>query len=254
MQQWVAAKGLIRDFGEVEHLQVSQKGPKDFVTAADLRSEKVIKEELLKVYPKASFLMEESGHSNGDNDLCFIVDPLDGTHNFMHGFPQFAINIALKKEGEIFAAITYDPCRDEMFWAQKGMGTYVTELRRDRRLRVAGRRSMDQALIVMGLHLKAIDAKIPYRDLRNKIEDSTLGIRKTGSSALNLAYVAAGRFDGAWLEGQSPWDIAPGILLIREAGGDVTDRFGNKDDMITKGSVVAGNDFVQKELQKMISA
>lgn len=243
-----AARGLIRDFGEVEQLQVSVKGPADFVSSADLKAEKVIRGELARARPGYGFLMEESGSTPGsDGRHRWIVDPLDGTKNFLHGIPHFAISIALERDGEIVAGIVYEPTRDEMFWAEKGVGAYLNE----RRLRVSARRGVADALIGTG---------IPYRERGNHplylatlaaVMGATAGVRRPGAAALDLAYVAAGRYDGYWEYGLSAWDIAAGILLVREAGGYVSDLAGGHD-MLASGDVLAANDHLHLPLGALI--
>jgi myo-inositol-1(or 4)-monophosphatase len=235
-----AGKGLVRDFGEVEHLQVSVKGPSDFVSTADLAAERALKVELEKARPGYSFLMEESGTSWGkDRDHIWIVDPLDGTTNFLHSIPHFAISVALQHKGELLAGMIYNPVVDELYWAEKGKGAYLN----DRRLRVSGRRELGEALIGTG---------IPFRGRGNEAEHAhylkllgaamarTAGLRRPGAAALDLAYVAAGRFDGFFEIGLQKWDIAAGILLIREAGGFVGD-IDSDADALTTGHVVAAN-------------
>ncbi|MCA3247581.1 MAG: inositol monophosphatase [Azospirillum sp.] len=235
-----AGKGLARDFGEVEHLQVSVKGPSDFVSTADLAAERALRAELEKARPGYSFLMEESGVSHGtDRDHVWIVDPLDGTTNFLHSIPHFAISVALQHRGELLAGMIYNPVLDELYWAEKGKGAYLN----DRRLRVSGRRDLGESLIGTG---------IPFRG-RGKAEDHahylkllaatmarTAGVRRPGAAALDLAYVAAGRFDGFFEIGLNKWDVAAGILLIREAGGFVGDMDGDAEALET-GNIVAGN-------------
>ena len=247
-----AAKGLVRDFGELEHLQVSKKGPKDFVTAADIRSEKIIKEILGEAYPQYGFLAEEGGDNTANKDTYWIIDPLDGTMNFMHGFPHFAINIALYEKGEITAGITYDPIYDEMFWSVKGQGAFLSQPRSDRRLRVATRRHLDESILVKGHHITP-ERRRELMDRIQGLQAEMAGIRQTGSSALNLAYFAAGRFDGLWLEGQSKWDIAAGLLHAREAGAFVTDMNG-KYNMFESGSIVAANDTIHHKMMKIIKS
>lgn len=235
-----AGKGLARDFGEVEHLQVSVKGPSDFVSTADLAAERALRAELEKARPGYSFLMEESGVSHGtDRDHVWIVDPLDGTTNFLHSIPHFAISVALQHRGELLAGMIYNPVLDELYWAEKGKGAYLN----DRRLRVSGRRDLGESLIGTG---------IPFRG-RGKAEDHahylkllaatmarTAGVRRPGAAALDLAYVAAGRFDGFFEIGLNKWDVAAGILLIREAGGFVGDMDGDAEALET-GNIVAAN-------------
>ncbi|MCP1334874.1 inositol monophosphatase family protein [Futiania mangrovi] len=244
-----AARGLLRDFNEVEHLQVSKKGPADFVSAADRKAEKVIGEELKRARPEFGLLMEETGVTGGGlaDEHRFIVDPLDGTTNFLHGLPHWAISIAYEQKGRIAAGVIFDPVKNELFWAEKGKGAYLN----DRRLRVSARRDLTQALLATG---------IPYagkpghdalmRDLV-KITNRVAGIRRFGSAALDLAYVAAGRYDGFWERGLSPWDMAAGILMVREAGGTVTDVLGGPDILET-GSVLAANADLHDPVRKLL--
>ena len=243
-----AARGLIRDFGEVEQLQVSIKGPSDFVSSADLRAEKVLRTELGKARPGYAFLMEESGSEAGrDSQHRWIVDPLDGTTNFLHGIPHFAISIALEQGGEIVAGIVYEPLRDEMFWAEKGAGAYLN----DRRLRVSARRQLAEAVIGTGIPFAGRGDHKTYLATLGSVMAVTSGVRRQGAAALDLAYVAAGRFDGFWEFGLSPWDIAAGILLIREAGGYVTD-FAGGHGMLATGDVVAANDHLHLPLARLL--
>ena len=233
-----AARGLIRDFGEVEQLQVSVKGPGDFVTQADIKAEKVLRQELSRARPGYGFLMEESGETPGaDGRHRWIVDPLDGTTNFMHGIPQFCISIGLEREGELVAGVIYEPVRDEMFWAEKGAGAYVN----DRRLRVSARRQLGEAVIATGIPTIRgnVDRELYMRTL-SAVMATTVGVRRAGAAALDLAYVAAGRYDAFWEFGLSPWDMAAGIVLIREAGGYVSDIAGGHD-MMTSGNLLAAN-------------
>ncbi|HVM77481.1 MAG TPA: inositol monophosphatase family protein [Stellaceae bacterium] len=233
-----AARGLIRDFGEVEQLQVSVKGPGDFVTQADIKAEKVLRQELARARPGYGFLMEESGETPGaDGRHRWIVDPLDGTTNFMHGIPQFCISIGLEREGELVAGVIYEPVRDEMFWAEKGAGAYVN----DRRLRVSARRQLGEAVIATGIPTIRgnVDRELYMRTL-SAVMATTVGVRRAGAAALDLAYVAAGRYDAFWEFGLSPWDMAAGIVLIREAGGYVSDIAGGHD-MMTSGNLLAAN-------------
>ncbi|HTS92528.1 MAG TPA: inositol monophosphatase family protein [Stellaceae bacterium] len=233
-----AARGLIRDFGEVEQLQVSVKGPGDFVTQADIKAEKTLRAELSRARPGYAFLMEESGETPGtDGRHRWIVDPLDGTTNFMHGIPQFCISIGLEREGELIAGVIYEPVRDEMFWAEKGAGAYVN----DRRLRVSGRRKLDEAVIATGIPTIRgnVDRDLYMRTLA-AVMATTVGVRRAGAAALDLAYVAAGRYDAFWEFGLSAWDMAAGIVLIREAGGYISDIAGGHD-MMTSGNLLAAN-------------
>ncbi len=245
-----SAKSLVRDFGELENLQVSKKGPKDFVTAADVRSEETLKYHLGEAYPDYGFLAEEGGDEIDGKESYWIIDPLDGTLNFMHGFPHFAINVALYQKGEIVAGVTYDPILDELFWATKGQGLFLSQPRSDRRLRVANRRKLEESILIKGHHITP-ERRSELMGRIQSLQSEMAGIRQTGSSALNLAYFAAGRFDGLWLEGQSKWDIAPGLLFAKEAGAIVTDMNG-KFDMFESGSIVAANDTIHHKMMKII--
>ena len=243
-----AGKSLKRDLGEVENLQVSLKGPRNFVTAADRRAEEILRTELAKARPDYGFLGEESGaHPGADKTHRWIVDPLDGTTNFLHGIPHFSISIALERDGEIVAGVIYEPTRDEMYSAEKGFGAYVN----DRRLRVSARRQLGEAVIGTGMPFGARADQRGYIDTLAAIMGATSGVRRMGSAALDLAYVAAGRYDGFWEYGLAPWDIAAGILLVREAGGYVSDLAGGHD-MMTTGDVLAANDHLHLPLAALI--
>lgn len=244
-----AGKGLARDFGEVENLQVSMKGPGDFVSAADRRAEEVLFEELRRVRPGYGFLMEERGAVHGeDGQHRWIIDPLDGTTNFLHGIPQFAISVALEKAGQIIAGVIYNPATDELYTAEKGAGAFVN----DRRLRVSARREMADSVIGTGVpHLGRGDHGAYAGELR-QVMANCAGIRRMGAAALDLAYVAAGRFDGFWESGLSPWDVAAGVLMIREAGGFVTDEAG-KDRAVEAETIVAGNERIHRQLMATLA-
>ncbi len=243
-----AARGLIRDFGEVEQLQVSVKGPGDFVSTADLRAEKVLRTELSKARPGYGFLFEEGGGEAGsDPRHRWIVDPLDGTSNFLHGIPHFAISIALERDGEIVAGVIYEPVRDEMFWAEKGAGAFLN----DRRLRVSGRRQLSEALIGTGIPFAAHGDHETYLATLAAVMPVTSGVRRHGAAALDLAYVAAGRLDGFWEVGLQPWDIAAGIRIVREAGGYIPDLAGGHR-MIETGDVLAANDHLHLPLAQLL--
>jgi myo-inositol-1(or 4)-monophosphatase len=243
-----AARGLIRDFGEVEQLQVSVKGPSDFVSTADLRAERTLKTELQRARPGYSLLFEEGGASEGsDPSNRWIVDPLDGTTNFLHGVPHFSISIGLERDGEVVAGVIYEPTRDEMFWAEKGIGAYLNE----RRLRVSGRRQLGEALIGTGFPFRGRPKHPAYTAMLVRVMEATAGVRRLGSAALDLAYVAAGRYDGFWETDLSPWDIAPGLLLVREAGGFVSDLAGGQT-MMTSGQVLAANNHLHLPLAALI--
>jgi myo-inositol-1(or 4)-monophosphatase len=244
-----AARSLARDFGEVENLQVSKKGPADFVSAADLRAEQILYEELAKARPGYGFLMEERGVVAGtDRTHRWIVDPLDGTTNFLHGFAHFAISIALEREGELIAGVIYDVVKNETFHAEKGRGAYVN----DRRLRVAGRSRLNEALIVTGLApgTRTAGRQPLFMAEFDRVVTASAGVRRTGSAALDLAYVAAGRFDGYWERDLASWDIAAGVILVREAGGFAREIDGG--DFMQTGSVVAANEKLLPQLAQAV--
>lgn len=243
-----AAKRLVRDFGELEHLQVSKKGPADFVSKADRQAEAVLRSELSKARPAYGLLMEESGWQPGtDISNRWIVDPLDGTTNFLHGLPHFSISIALERDGEPFAGVVYAPVHDEMFVAEKGIGAYLN----GRRIRVSARRRMEDAIFATGVPFRGLpDHEVFLRQLREVMAVSA-GVRRFGSAALDLAYVAAGRFDGFWENGLNPWDIAAGIVIVREAGGFVSDLTGG-NKMFTGEGVLAANPDLHGALGRMV--
>ena len=232
-----AARGLNRDFGELLELQVSKKGAADFVSAADLKAEQTIFEMLQKARPGYSFLGEERGLIEGtDKTHTWIVDPLDGTTNFLHAIPHFAINIALQREGAIVAAVTYNPVTNELFWAEKGKGCFVN----DKRLRVAARQHLAESVLATGIPFLGHGQHATFLKELHQISQRVAGVRRFGAAALDLAFVAAGRFDGYWERDLKPWDLAAGLLLVSEAGGKVTTVEGG-DDMLTTGSVCAAN-------------
>ncbi|MFO1069717.1 MAG: inositol monophosphatase family protein [Geminicoccaceae bacterium] len=244
-----AARRLVRDFGEVEQLQVSVKGPGDFVSIADREAEKVIREELARARPDYGFLLEEGGEVKGKSPHNrFIVDPLDGTTNFLHGLPHWAISIALEQHGDITAGVILDPLRDELFTAEKGGGAYLN----DRRLRVSSRSDMSQALIGCGLPVQdwAGRGKGFTRQM-DKVADHAGGLRRLGVCSLDLAYVAAGRQDGFWEYDCKPWDIAAGILLVREAGGRVGLLEG-EGSLFGPGTVIAGTPPIYEKLHGLL--
>ncbi|MBX6324070.1 MAG: inositol monophosphatase, partial [Rhodospirillaceae bacterium] len=245
-----AARSLKRDFGEVEQLQVSVKGPGDFVSNADTRAERVLREELHRARPGYGLLMEESGAEPGtDGRHRWIVDPLDGTTNFLHGVPHFAISIGLEQDGEIVAGVVYDPLKDEMFWAEKGVGAYLN----DRRLRVSGRRQLSQALIATGTPFGERGDRARFLSELDAVMAATAGVRRLGAAALDLAYVAAGRFDGFWEWGLQPWDVAAGLLLVREAGGYVSEVDGGSD-LLGGRSTLAANAHLHAPLMRLLQA
>ena len=250
-----AARSLNRDFGEVENLQVSVKGPANFVSAADHKAEEIVFQELLKVRPGYGFLMEERGAIAGtDKSHRWIVDPLDGTTNFLHGVPLFSISIGLERDGEMVAGLVYNPVMDEMFTAEKGKGAFVADRHgRDRRLRVAARKKIEDCLITAGIPHRGRPQHDRFlREAAALMREST-GLRRTGSAAIDLAWVAAGRFDGYWEHGLGPWDTAAGIVLVREAGGAVSDLDGGLDVFGT-GGICAGNATIQKALVESLRA
>ena len=243
-----AGRSLARDFGEVQNLQVSLKGPGDYVSQADRKSEEIIFAELSRARPGYGFLMEERGAVAGEDDQHrWLVDPLDGTTNFLHGIPIFAISIALERQGQLVAAVVYNPAMDELYTAERGGRAFLN----DRRLRVSARTQLSDAVIGTGIpHLGRGHHGNFLIELRNVMGEVS-GIRRLGSASLDLAYVAAGRFDGFWEDALSPWDIAAGILLIREAGGFVSDRAGGQD-MFESQSLVAGNEAIHRALLKTV--
>ena len=245
-----AGRALIRDFGEVDQLQVSQKGPGDFVSAADLKAEKIVKEELKKGRPEFGFLMEESGRIGGsDKSHVWIVDPLDGTTNFLHGLPHFCVSIALSRDDEIIAGVVFDPIKDEVFWTERGIGAFVN----NRRLRVSGRARLDEALLATGTPFNRNDKETCdlFMDQMRSVMQKTAGIRRYGAAALDLAYVAAGRYDGFWENGLEPWDVAAGLLLVREAGGFVTNLEGQRYDL-GAADILATNDGLHRKLTDLL--
>jgi myo-inositol-1(or 4)-monophosphatase len=249
-----AAKQLLRDFNEVEQLQVSIKGPSDFVSQADLKAEAMIKQDLNKARPGYAFLMEESGASGSDNwTWRWVVDPLDGTTNFLHGMPHWAISIGLERrlpDGgvEVAAGVIYSPAADEMFWAEKGSGAFMN----DRRLRVSARRELSDAVFATGIPFAVAPPRrrMAFARTLGTLMPQTAGIRRFGAAALDMAWVAAGRFDGYWEIGIKPWDVSAGILLVREAGGYVTDPEGR--DQIG-ADVVAGNPHLHPKLLEAVA-
>jgi myo-inositol-1(or 4)-monophosphatase len=231
------ARGLTRDFGEVTELQVSKKGAADFVSAADLKAEQTLFEELTRVRPGYGFLGEERGEVPGtDKTHRWIVDPLDGTTNFLHAIPHFAINIALERDTHIVAAVTYNPVTHDLFWAERGRGAFFN----DKRLRVSGRAKLEEAVLATGIPFLGHGQHARYLKELHQLGQRVAGVRRFGAAALDLAWLAAGRFDGYWERDLSAWDVAAGTLLVSEAGGMVTDADGG-EDILAKGSVCAAN-------------
>ena len=249
-----AGRGLARDFGEVEQLQVSVKGPANFVSAADHRAEETLYRELNKARPGYGFLMEERGEVPGaDKTHRWIVDPLDGTTNFLHGIPLFCISIGLEREGQVIAGVVYNPASDELFMAEKGKGCFLMGRGpNDRRLRVAARKTLGDAVVSTGIPHRGRTHHAEFiREIRATMPE-VAGIRRTGSAALDLAWTAAGRFDAYWEHNIKPWDMAAGIILVREAGGSVSD-LGGGTDMMERGNVLAANPQIHKALLQVLT-
>ncbi len=252
-----AARGLVRDFGEVENLQISKKGVGDFVSNADTDAEKAIMFELQKARPGWGFIMEEGGviPPEETDGPCWIIDPLDGTTNYLHGIPHYAISIAaidapLKKGGKVIAGGIFDPIRNEFFFAEPGKGAFLN----DRRIRVSGRRTMQDSLFATGIPFKGRGDDAVHKNFQAELGEvmaETSGVRRFGSAALDLAWVAAGRYDGFWEHQLSLWDIAAGVLIVREAGGFVSD-FASRDRALQSGDVVAANPQIHKGLLKAL--
>ena len=249
-----AAPRLRRDFNEVQHLQVSRKGPADFVSQADQRCERTLYDELSKARPDWGFVMEEGGTIEGDpNKPRFIIDPLDGTSNFLHGIPHFCISIAVEEpmpngKREITTALVYQPLTDESFWAEKGRGAWL----QDQRLRVSSRRETSEALIATGIPFMGHGDFVQWTRIFGAVAPQVAGIRRLGAAALDLAWVAAGRFDGYWESDLKLWDVAAGMLLVKEARGYVTD-FRGGDRAIERNEFLAANDALHNKLHKMVA-
>jgi myo-inositol-1(or 4)-monophosphatase len=243
-----AGRNLKRDFGEVEKLQVSLKGPANFVTAADKKAEETLYKELVKARPGYGFLGEEGGVREGsDKSHIWVVDPLDGTTNFLHGIPHFAISIGLARDGVLIAGVVYNPVTEDLFVAERGKGAFLNE----QRIRVAARKRLQDSVITCGLpHYGRGDLALGTRETAAMAEQ-VAGLRRFGSAALDLAWVAAGRFDGYWERNLQPWDVAAGQVLVREAGGFVTDMVG-KDATYETGDIVAGNDTLLRQIVKVL--
>jgi myo-inositol-1(or 4)-monophosphatase len=232
-----AGKAIVRDFGEVENLQISRKGPADFVTKVDLKAERVIRDELLRTRPHYSFVMEESGVIEGpDKTHRWYIDPLDGTTNFLHGLPHFAVSIGLEREGQLVAGLVFNPITDELFTAEKGRGAWLN----DRRLRVSARRDLNVALVGTGIPHVGRPGHEKFSAELSAVMGEVAGVRRLGAAALDLAWVAAGRMDAYWERGLSPWDVAAGIVILREAGGIVSD-LAEGQDMLSNGTILASN-------------
>lgn len=243
-----AGRKLIRDFGEIENLQISMKGPADFVSSADKRTEQMLLEELQRVRPGYCFLTEETGVVDGpDKSHRFIIDPIDGTTNFLHGIPHFAISIGLERDGQLVSGLIFNPVTDEMYVAEKGQGAYLN----DKRLRVAARKELNKTLLATGIPFLGRPGHETFSAELSAAMATTTGVRRFGAAALDLAYVAAGRFDGFWERGLNSWDVAAGILLVKEAGGMVTDLNGGSD-ALHGGTLLASNEALHPLILKLL--
>jgi myo-inositol-1(or 4)-monophosphatase len=247
-----AAKGLKRDFGEVERLQVSRKGPSDFVSTADMSAQKILREELGKARPSFGFVMEEEDNEADTSAKSerWIVDPLDGTTNFLHGLPHWCVSIAAARGKDIIAGVILDPIKDETFWAEKGLGAYCN----NQRMRVSARKDFADCLIATGIPFKGVMAKNPrYTEQMTAVMEKVSGIRRFGAAALDMAYTAAGRYDGYWERNIYPWDIAAGTVMVKEAGGFVA-PFDPKQSILEEGGIIASNANIHDELVKLLRA
>ncbi len=245
-----AGRSLVKDFREVENLQVSMKGAGDFVSRADIAAEKILKDELLGARPTYGWLGEEGGGQDGEDPTRrWIVDPLDGTTNFLHGLPHWAISIGYEERGELIAGVVYDPVKDELFWAERGKGAYVN----DRRIRVSSRQNLAEAVLGTGIpHIgHDTDGHVTFQRRLQAAMHNTAGVRRWGTASLDLCYVAAGRFDGFWERGLKPWDVAAGIVIVKEAGGFVSDAQG-RAYTFQSSDLVVGNDSLHKSVVKLI--
>ena len=243
-----AARGLSRDFGEAQALQVTRKGVADFVTRADLKAEQEIFESLSTSRPKYGFVMEERGEIEGsDNSNRWIVDPLDGTTNFIHGLPHFAISIGLERDRQPYAGVIYNPVTDELFWAEKGEGAYLN----DRRIRVTKRSELSESLFACGLPFAGREGRKEALAETERVLEKTSGVRRYGAAALDLAYVAAGRYDAFWERDLNIWDVAAGAAIVREAGGFIIEIDGGKNFM-SGGSILASNPEIYDDAKKLI--
>jgi len=243
-----AAKILIRDFGEIEHLQVSLKGPGDFVTVSDKKVEKILIDELLKARPNYSILSEEIGEIKNDSEFRWIIDPIDGTSNFLHGIPHFAISIGLEHNAEIICGIIYDPIKDEMFVAEKGKGAYMN----DKRIRVSARPKLKDCMIFSGgPRYNSQNKELVFQEYKKISSEVHTAIRKLGSASLDLAYVASGRSDGFWQRDLNYWDIAAGIIIVKESGGFITD-FNGDNEYLKNKTILATNSKINEEMIEVL--
>jgi myo-inositol-1(or 4)-monophosphatase len=243
-----AGRSLKRDLGEIENLQVSLKGPANFVSLADKRAEEMLYDDLTKARPGYGFIGEEGGTREGaDKSHTWVVDPLDGTTNFLHGIPQFAISIGLRREDTVIAGLIYNPANDELYIAERGKGAFLN----DQRLRVAGRRQLSDCVVACGLpHIGRGDHDLSRREMM-EIQNKVAGLRRFGAASLDMAFIAAGRLDGYWERNLSSWDMAAGAIIVREAGGTVSCIDGRSDPLKT-GNVICGNEFIHAELVKIL--
>jgi len=243
-----AAKTLIRDFGEIENLQVSLKGPGDFVTASDKKVEKILIDELQKARPNYSILSEEIGEIKNDSEYKWIIDPIDGTSNFLHGIPHFAISIGLEHNGEIVCGIIYDPIKDEMFIAEKGNGSYLN----NQRIRVSSRSKLKDCIIFTGgPRIDSENRDLVLKEYKNFSSKVLIPIRKMGSASLDMAYVAAGRCDGFWQRNLRYWDVAAGIIIVKESGGFITD-FNGENEYIRNKTILVSNAKINSEMIEVL--
>ena len=243
-----ASRSLIRDFGEIENLQVSSKGPGDFVTSADKRTEKILIEELQKAHPEYGIITEETGIINKSNTKNrWIIDPIDGTFNFMNGIPQFAISVGYEEENEIKCGVIFNPIMNELFCAEKGNGAYLN----NSRIRVSKKNKIKDALIVTGGPKGASEIKDKIFSEYINVSKNVANVRKFGSAALDVAYVACGRFDGYWQRELNYWDIAAGIIILKEAGGYL-DFFDEDENFPLKKNILASNSLIHRELRELI--
>ena len=244
-----AGRNLVRHFHDIDSLQVSKKGPVDFAAEADRRAEHILFESLSKARPNYGFLMEERGVISGaDISNRWIIDPLDGMLNFLHGLPHFAVSVAHERDGNLFTGVVYEPVSDQMFWAERGQGAFLN----GRRIRVSTRRDFSESLFSTGIPFKGRENHKSFIEQLERVMAMSAGVRRFGSASLNLAYLATGRYDGFWEQGLNAWHIAAGIVLVREAGGMVSDFSNRSRHILERGEIVASNGSLHNELQKLI--